>query len=167
MTTPNEVEVKRAVNTALDALFVEDEHLLSANASERSLSHMLAVHLLSQFPNYQVDCEYNRDGFDVKKLMLKQRSVDDDALDAVTVFPDVIVHRRGQQDDNVLVVEMKKASSSVNHDYDIQKLLAFKEELKYRFAAHVVIGYGKSGQLVREVSWLTVLALNDLPRQRS
>lgn len=153
ITPPTEDEVHSAVSAAIATLCTGDRHLLDANVSERSMSHMLAVHLISRFPGYEIDCEYNRDGFDVKKLMLSGRSVTDDQLDAVTVFPDIIVHKRGRQDQNLLVLEMKKASSAVNHDYDIEKLNAFKSELKYRFAAHVVIGLLKSGELIQEVKW--------------
>ena len=150
---PSEAEVHAAVQTAIESLSANDKHLLEADASERSLSHMLAVYLVSSFPDFHVDCEYNRDGFNVKKLMLSERCVKDDELEAVTVFPDIIIHKRGSQDQNLLVLEMKKASSSVDHAYDIAKLSAFKTELKYLFAVHVVIGFRKNGQFVREVKW--------------
>lgn len=151
--TPIKEEVYAAVEAAIERLCTDDQHLLAADVSERSLSHRLAVHLIHGFPNHDIDCEYNRDGFNVKKLMLNERDVKDDELDAVTVFPDIIVHTRGSQDQNLLVIEMKKASSSVSHEYDIKKLNAFKTELKYHFAAHVVLGFCKNGQLVREVKW--------------
>lgn len=153
MSNPSEAYIHSALNAALDSLFTHDKHLLSADVNERSLSHMLAVHLLSYFPNYQVDCEYNRDGFDIKKLMLAERPVKDDEVEAVTIFPDIIVHKRGENSQNILVIEMKKASSTINHDYDIKKLKAFKSELRYLFAVHVVIGYTKTGILVRDVKW--------------
>lgn len=153
MSNPSEAVIHSAPNAALDSLFTHDKHLLSADANERSLSHMLAIHLLSHFPNYQVDCEYNRDGFDAKKLMLAERPAKDDEVEAVTIFPDIIVHKRGENSQNILVIEMKKASSTVNNDYDIRKLKAFKSELRYLFAAHIVIGYTKTGILVRDVKW--------------
>lgn len=150
---PTEAEVHAALNEAIEQLLVIDHHLLDANASERSLSHRLAIHLIDQFPDYEIDCEYNRDGFDVKKLTLAERDFKDDELDAVTVFPDIIVHKRGHQNNNLLVIEIKKASSSVSHDYDIEKLKAFKAELNYTFAAHVIIGFLKNGQLIKDVNW--------------
>jgi hypothetical protein len=150
---PTENEVHAAVDAAIKTLCANDQHLLRVDASERSLSHRLAVHLTPKFSNYEIDCEYNRDGFDVKKLSLSERGVKDDELDAVTVFPDIIVHKRGSQDQNLLVIEMKKASSSVDHKYDIEKLSAFKNQLKYCFAVHVVIGFRKDGQFTREINW--------------
>ena len=103
-----ETEVHSALNEAIEQLFIFDHHLLDADASERSLSHRLAVHMIDRFPNYEIDCEYNRDGFDLKKLTLGERNVHDNELEAVTVFPDIIVHKRGCQNNNLLVIEVKK-----------------------------------------------------------
>ncbi|HJV81342.1 hypothetical protein [Noviherbaspirillum sp.] len=155
MSHPKDESVRAAVNAALGELIKVDDHLLHVDCSERSITHQLAVHLSKHFPGYHVDCEYNRDGFNVKKLQLAEREVPvaDDALDAVTVFPDVIVHIRGTQEKNLLVVEVKKASSMVSHEYDIEKLKAFKEQLGYAYAVHIVVGYSRDGKLVSEQEW--------------
>lgn len=148
--------VRLAVAAAIDTLCAADEHLLAANCSERSLSHMFAVHLSSKFPGYNVDCEYNRDGFNVKKLMLGDHlSTTSEALDAVTVFPDVIVHKRGTSVHNLLVVEIKKASSADNGDFDIRKLQAFKAQMAYEFAAFIVVGYRTYDRtcLIKAIEW--------------
>jgi hypothetical protein len=152
---PPEEAVRAAVRDSLADLIAVDQHLLDADCSERSVTHQLAVHLSRRFPDYNVDCEYNRDGFDVKRLQLSEREVHvgDDALDAVTVFPDVVVHIRGTNDANLLVVEVKKASSTVDHAYDIEKLSAFKAQLHYRYAVHIVIGYRRDGRLVNQQEW--------------
>ena len=113
--SPTEEEVHAAVDAAIDLLCASDQHLLDADASERSLSHRLAVHLIPKFQHYEIDCEYNRDGFSVKKLMLSERGVKDDELDAVTVFPDIIVHKR-QTRANLLVIEAKKIGAKVDAD---------------------------------------------------
>ena len=147
-------EIASCLNSALDALIVGDGYLLSVDSSERSISHRLAVYLAQQVPGYDVDCEYNRDGFDVKRLQLAPRRVNDNDVEAVTVFPDIIVHRRGTNEHNLLVVEMKKASSTVSPDYDMEKLKAFRHELKYLFAVHVTVGKNGAEKLVRKVVWV-------------
>jgi hypothetical protein len=58
--------------------------------------------------------------------------------DARTVFPDIIVHRRGRQGAgearNLLVIEAKKSGNKDRTDCD--KLAAFKnDEYRYPFAA--------------------------------
>ncbi|MDP2155901.1 MAG: hypothetical protein Q8J61_07875 [Sulfuricella sp.] len=150
----NPQEMKDRLNRALDALFEADDYLLAVDSSERSVSHCLAVHLMREVPGYNVDCEYNRDGFDVKRLELPERPTTDDNVEAVTVFPDIIIHQRGTNERNLLAIEMKKGSSTVSADYDIQKLKAFRQELKYAYAAHVTVGKRSTGEPIRKVIWV-------------
>jgi hypothetical protein len=153
---PSDDHVSAAIDRALNQLIRADDHLLDTDCSERSVTHQLAVYLAAEFPGYNVDCEYNRDGFDVKRLKLSERQVrvSDDELDAVTVFPDIVVHRRGTNEYNLLVIELKKAASKPElTGYDILKLRAFKAELGYSYAAHIVLGYLRNHDLVHEVAW--------------
>ena len=53
---------------ALQRFIDNDLYLLRINANERSLSHCLAIYLQEEFPAFNVDCEYNRDGIDPKRL---------------------------------------------------------------------------------------------------
>ena len=151
----SEIECKRQFESAIDSLCELDHYLLRVDASERSISHRLAMHLTSRFPNFDVDCEYNRAGFDVKRLKLRERTPRDDELEAVTVFPDIVVHKRGNNESNLLVVEMKKSSSNVSSDYDFEKLRAFVRELGYKYSVHCTIGYDRSGALIRDIVWVS------------
>ncbi len=60
----------------------------------------------------------------------------------VTVFPDIIVHRRGRDGPNLLVVEAKKATSRRSSDFDFVKLRAYRQQLGYLTAAFVVLPAG-------------------------
>ena len=51
--------------------------------------------------------------------------------------PDVIVHQRGDQGPNVLVLELKKTSNPAGADCDRERVLAFREHLDYEFGALV------------------------------
>jgi hypothetical protein len=148
------MNVQELLAKALDVFHAAELHLLRTDASERSMTHRLALHLTPLFPEFDVDCEYNRDGFDVKRLALHERPVQDDDTEAVTVFPDIVVHRRGHNDANLLVIEVKKAISAVNADYDMLKLNAFKSELKYRHAVHLTLWLDADGTPATQVIWL-------------
>jgi hypothetical protein len=129
--------VKEALNKALDRLIQADEHILRNDVNERSISHKLAEHLAAHFPGWNVDCEYNRNHDITKQLNnIKRIRVRVDDTDATTVFPDIIVHKRGM-DDNLLVIELKKSTSRRSDSYDKDKLRAFKEQLGYQFAVFV------------------------------
>lgn len=149
-----QAEIEAALKGALDKFFERDAHLLTANTSERSMSHRIAVYLAEQIEGYDVDCEYNRDGINAKELNLPVEGVSSDDDEAVTVFPDIIVHRRGNNDHNLLVIEMKKATARRGTDHDLQKLRAFRGQLRYAWAVHLVVGEGKDGQPVRNVAWI-------------
>lgn len=62
---------------ALSVFYENDKSLLDCNAAERSMTHGLAVYLKDLFPNYNVDCEYNREGKDgnQKNLHIKKAVV--------------------------------------------------------------------------------------------
>ena len=119
----------------------EDAELFAVDINERSITHRLAVHLIPLFPEWDVDCEYNRNGHDPKRLSFDVQTVETDDVNAKTVYPDVIVHKRGT-DHNLLVVEAKKANNAEGTDCDIRKLKSFVGELGYQYAAAVVIDTG-------------------------
>jgi hypothetical protein len=86
-------EVKRRLYSAYDTLLKQDRALLELDANERSLTHKLAEHLQAEFPDWDVDCEYNRNGA-IPKRLVGTGYVSTDNTDGKTVFPDVIVHQR-------------------------------------------------------------------------
>jgi Holliday junction resolvase len=73
--------------------------------------------------------------------------------EAITVFPDIIVHKRGT-DENLLVIEMKKTTSKkTDTTYDLGKLNAFKSQLGYQFAIFIKLQTdGKAG--IDEIQWV-------------
>ncbi|HGF5711697.1 TPA: hypothetical protein ACF25K_004907, partial [Klebsiella pneumoniae] len=100
----NQCEPGEPVSHALSELLFNDHDLLSIDANERSITFRFAMYLQLSFPGWNVDCEYNRDGVEPKRLRHLELYPDSEDVEAKTVFPDVIVHRRGTQQ-NHLVLE--------------------------------------------------------------
>lgn len=148
-----ESEVREKLIRALNMLVENDVLLLSYNVNERSISHRLAVYLEREFDDWHVDCEYNREMDNPKRLNLQE--IDSESTDTFgkTVFPDIIVHRRGEQN-NLLVVEMKKTTSNIKDDFDFCKLRAFKEQLGYKFTAFVKMKTSLNDTGFEEPVWL-------------
>ena len=145
-------EVKQKVSNAVQRLFEEDHLLLEIDANERSISHRLAAYLQEEFLDWDVDCEYNRKGHaEIKRLNLPIETVSSDDTEARTVFPDIVVHRRGTSD-NLLVVEVKKTTSRISSKRDLQKLRAFREQLGYQYALFLKFATGKPE--VSEERWI-------------
>jgi hypothetical protein len=146
-------QIAAVVENAIDQLVANDPALLDLDVGERALSHHFARHLSALVPaGFNVDCEYNRHFDGPKRLNLPPRNALDQELRAVTVFPDIIVHRRNTDRDNLLVLELKKPGGDVA--YDNLKLRAFRHELGYEHTAHVILGRNAAGQLTRQVIWV-------------
>ena len=144
----NKDQISEKLQKAMDRLKKNDSFIISENANERSMTHTLAKYLVDEFPEYHVDCEYNRmtdeSGMQIKKQIYGTPNPDlvaVDDLDAQTVFPDIIIHRREDGDHNLLIVEAKKNGRDARLDYE--KLNAYMRNnndggLGYKFSAFVV-----------------------------
>ncbi|WP_298337235.1 hypothetical protein [Ferrimicrobium sp.] len=136
--SPEREEVQRRLFSAYKTFLKRDRVLLELDVNERSLTHKLAEYLQAEFTDWDVDCEYNRNG-DIPKRLQVQTTVTDDT-DAHTVFPDIIVHHRNTKK-NLVVIEAKKTSST-RAVADTEKLKAFIAEYGYQFAFAVVFPVG-------------------------
>ena len=79
--------ISNKIDEALDQLYEKDAYLICFNdkfhVSERSITHKLGGYLARLFESYDVDCEYNRFGYEGKFVeKLKQN-----------VIPDIIIHK--------------------------------------------------------------------------
>jgi hypothetical protein len=131
-----------SVLTALGDFLRTDVDLLLRDVHERTITGRLADHLRGQLPEWNVDCEYNRDGHHVKRA------------NGRIVVPDIIVHRRGTRD-NLLVIEVKKSNTAEPDDEDLGKLAEFKTcHLGYRNALFVKLGVDPRAPDVQRVQWV-------------
>lgn len=145
-----------AIAQALDTLLEIDDHLFRVDANERSLTHRFGMYLQAALPDWDVDCEYNRNGTAPKRIMMLleqlelQRDIAD--TDGKTVYPDVIAHHRDTTD-NYLVMEFKKSSSAVSDHIDFQKLEAYKNDprLGYAFAIFIELEVGAEPGVARAI----------------
>ena len=113
-------EIINRLSHSIRTLFKQDAFLLENNANERSISHKLAEYLQQQFPDYNVDCEYNRHGSEIKELDNRKCKRTD------RVLPDILVHLRGHDENNLIVIEVKTRDN--NEDCDIEKLKLFTKQ---------------------------------------
>jgi hypothetical protein len=141
-----------AIAQALDQLLEVDEHLLRVDANERSLTHRFGMYLQEALRDWHVDCEYNRNGVDPKRIVVHDLQSDVADTDGQTVFPDVIAHIRDTSM-NYLVMEFKKSSSRVADGVDFQKLDAYKHDprLRYVFAIFIELHVGPRPGVARAV----------------
>lgn len=127
------------IKTSLDKLAKNDKYLLVNDVHEQSISGKLACYLTQNLflytkQRWNVDVEYNRNGKMPKSLPNQGN-----------VKPDIIIHRRGLNNDrgdennNLLIIELKKSPNRVDKDKDIAKIEAFIREPPFHFKYGVFI----------------------------
>lgn len=126
-------ELEKIILESLEELKISDRYLLENDVHEQSISAKLAcyisrrMHLATANP-WHVDVEYNRNG-SVPKSLASQGNVK----------PDIIIHRRGlnnensSEDNNLLIIELKKNPTENEKEKDILKIKAFIDERPYLF----------------------------------
>ena len=154
-----DIQIKNLVTQALNALLqTSDTWLLKNDLSEQSISNRIAFHLDPLFADFNVDCEYNGDierdnnrkAISILKeelqqfglLRVKEASDLEKEFTKRAVFPDIIIHRRGTNENNLCILEIKKSTSSVNYNYDFIKLRSYTSNhydnnLKYQLGIFV------------------------------
>jgi hypothetical protein len=122
-------ELRKRVDKALDSLLAADAELLERNAAERAIGGRLAAHLAPLFPDHHVDVEYDRHGLEPKAVDLPPECRGGGRR---RVVPDIVVHRRGSDDQNLLAIELKKETNRESRDCDRAKLKAMRKQLNYQ-----------------------------------
>ena len=145
------VNIREKAETVISRFLDEESQLLINNSSEQAITHRLAVLLESEFPEWDVDCEYNRDQNTVKRLMYAISP--NLAVEERNVVPDVIVHKR-MTSNNLLVIEVKKSTNPEPDERDIAKLNAFKEQLGYQEALFVRFLADSQTPVAQRVEWI-------------
>ena len=141
-------ELKTILRTAVKRLYSKDEYLIkNGPATSRCTdNHVCERACLFRFAHYLqnildekdvlrnlvVDCEYNRNGYDLKRL----------SAFANGTYPDLIIHHRGDNKGNFLVMEVKSWwNDDINQDKE--KIKAFMDEnegYNYRFGIVLLLG---------------------------
>lgn len=155
-------EIISNVKEAVNDLISNEKDVLQRKLFEQNLSHHLAKYLEPLFEKYNVDIEFNGDidkPNDRKALEIAQSRMirigyNSKINNTYNIRPDIIVHRRGDNENNILVVEIKKDISPDNDkEYDLIKLEHLtidylKNHYNYRLGVAIILGTGeKTGEV--------------------
>ena len=107
------------------------------HVGERSIVFRFGYYLQKQlakskYKDYNVDCEYNRNGENAKKLNEEHEK---------GVYPDIIIHTRSNNDNNLLVMEFKTYwnKDTSKDKKKIEALMSPDKPYKYKYGMSVVI----------------------------
>ena len=128
-----EPSYKQIISDALKKVVSEPYYEVVHDMHEVALCHRLAVNLekSGKFACYLIDCDYNRSEETVKRYPR-------DKVKNCGFRPDIIVHKRGGGDDNLIMIEAKKASSTRSQKKEAKKRLRrHAKAYKYSYAFFV------------------------------
>lgn len=133
----NDEVIKQYVNKALELVYQKDRALITHQANERSIVFRFGLYLYeiiknSNFSDFDIDVEYNRNGYDAKRIPSRPNGS----------YPDLIIHCRTSNECNLLVLEFKTEWSNQNQQDDESKIRDFMNkdgEYKFRYGATILI----------------------------
>jgi hypothetical protein len=149
----NDTDLSNKLICSISRFLENEKFILENSLNERTISFKLAEYLNREFTDYDVDCEYNRmvsGNIDLqyiqKTLNLEIDEISSDDTNGTTVYPDIIVHKRGNNDNNLLVIEVKKkefadrtrkSTPETYREFDFRKLEAYTQELYYQYGLYI------------------------------
>ena len=125
---PDDIEnIKELIESAVEQLYEKDYYLIEHGLWEVCITHRLAIYIEKQFKDspydrLNVDIEYNNDGYGEKKIVVDENGK----------RPDIIIHKRGVNTNNLLIVEMKKNTVSDSED-DKKLCCATEQTSKFKY----------------------------------
>ena len=135
---------------AVEEFYAREGVLFDKDLGERTLTHRLAVHMEKQFDGWEVDCDYNRLGERTLRLPRGAIVSTDDHL-GKSIYPDIVVHQRAIPN-NLLAIEVRKASNHGALDHDQHKLRALTDpHLWFAYWIGVMLTLGKTHVTTSEI----------------
>lgn len=137
--TQNQIdELSDIADRALQQLFRDDLSLIQRRGMERSIVFRFGIYFhqltrnIEWINNLDLDLEYNKNGDNVKATIRRPRGVQ----------PDFILHRRGNNDYNTLIIEFKGwwNSHPRARELDRQKIEDFvNQEGEYKYGLGLLV----------------------------
>ena len=134
-------KIYKIIEKACIELYENDFYLIDNRVNERAIVFRFGIYVQELidknkfFDNYNVDNEYNRNIKDPKSFSNAENGV----------YPDLIIHHRGDNEHNLLIIECKTEWNS-DVDRDIHKIRKFVDKkgiYKYRYGLSMIFEINK------------------------
>ncbi len=134
--------LRQKVNSVLEKIYELDHALIQSGGQERSLSFRFGLYFNQEIGSttwlngLDIDLEYNKNGMEPKRTPRRPNGV----------VPDFILHQRGSNENNVMVIEFKGWWSNDSKENDVIKLEDFiHQEGEYQYGLGFFIEFNKNG----------------------
>ncbi len=125
-----------------DKNLICDESFIDVHVHERSICFKFGLYLNKYteankiLSKYDLDAEYNRDIDGIKRLSNRMNGC----------YPDLILHKRGNNENNILIIECKGWwAQEADIESDREKIAAFLNSVRYRYMLGLLILFNKDG----------------------
>lgn len=132
-------QILQGIEYALIHLYDKDKYLLEHKVHEQAIVFRFALYF-ENFVNslgkdYNLDVEYNKNMDNPKRIRANENGKK----------PDLIIHSRGSNECNLLILEFKTYWNS-NYQQDFKKLKEFcrANEYNYQYGACIILGREKA-----------------------
>lgn len=133
--------LKEIVTTVSERLYHDDSVIISKGGLERSVLFRFGLYLheviqQTEWAGLNLDLEYNKKGMEPKRIPRRKFGVQ----------PDLILHNRDEDDDNILIIEFKGWWNTTDRADDLIKLEDFIHqdgEYKYGLGAFIELNKDK------------------------
>ena len=141
----------KLLDSALDELYKKDHYLLEHDVHERTIVFRLGHYLQNlmdatgEFQNFNLDFEYNRNGRYPKRIPANPRN---------GAFPDLIIHQRGSNQYNLLIMEFKPPPWNTNTGDDCKKLQQFinpRDRYNYLCGKSILLGRTRQAITIKTI----------------
>ncbi|MDC7286987.1 hypothetical protein NXH76_04175 [Blautia schinkii] len=125
---------------SFDKDLINDNGVIDRHAHERSICFRFGLYFHKYIDSnkflkgYDLDAEYNRDIEGIKRLDYRPNGC----------YPDLILHKRGSNESNILIIECKGWwAGKKDIDDDIDKIKGFLQSDRYKYMLGLLIIFNK------------------------
>ena len=153
-------DIKNLVQHSLEDFYTQDSILFDCSAeneavSERCMMFRIGWYMLTRMKTLEkfhwadLDCEYNRHFEDIKSMHVF--GLYGYSQESKGIIPDLLIHKRMSDENNLLVIEFKKGTpSSERRNNDYRKLTYFTDTSKeYSYDVGLYIELHKNEAIVK------------------
>ena len=128
------------IKKAIKEFYNKEIFLIENGVCERCVMYKFAQYLQEElkkyksFEKYDLDCEYNRNKHKPKKTRRFKKGT----------YPDIIIHKRGENDNNLAIIECKMRRESWKREKgdivkDKEKIEDFTDHNQYAFNCGIIL----------------------------
>lgn len=126
--------IKRKIKHCIERIYEDDSDLFDRNNYEVTISSKLAQYLFVEFKEYDVDCEYDKHINQEKEVKELNQNI----------RPDIIIHRRGTDEENLVYIEIKTDHNRESRELDYCKIKAMtKQKGEYGYSLGLFIDFNR------------------------